>query len=213
MTKHPTVGKVKTRLGESIGHKEVAHLYLCFLKDTIEKVNRLGIPFFIYYTPKNKKDDFVRLLPDNFTLMPQFGNDLGKKIYHGFNTAFKMDYTSAIALASDVPDLPPSFLVESVNKLKHFDSVMGPSFDGGYYLIGLKKNEACQNLFQGIKWSTESVYTETMKKIQKRKISCYQLTPWRDIDLIEDLEHLQYSDNPFFHKSHTWKYLKDSKII
>ena len=124
-----------------------------------------------------------------------------------------MGYNSAIALASDIPDLPKSILDESLKKLEEYDSVIGPSIDGGYYLIGLRKDAIEENMFQGITWSTGSVFAETMKKkIKDKKISCHQLTPWHDIDLVEDLKRLKYSKESTFHRSHTWKYLKDSRI-
>ncbi len=212
MAKYPTVGNVKTRLGESLGHEETTNLYLCFLKDIIEKVNRLSVPFFIYFTPNNKKRDFELLLGNNLTYVPQIGDDLGQILYYGFRASLKMGYISAIALASDVPDLPESILDEAVLKLKTFDSVIGPSIDGGYYLIGLQKNAVRKNLFQGITWSTEKVYADTMKKIEEEKISCYPLTPWGDVDVIDDLERLLSSKDSMFHRSHSWKYLKGVKF-
>jgi len=212
MAKYPTVGNVKTRLGESLGHEETTNLYLCFLKDIIEKVNRLSVPFFIYFTPNNKKRDFERLLGNNLTYVPQIGDDLGQILYYGFRASLKMGYISAIALASDVPDLPESILDEAVLKLKTFDSVIGPSIDGGYYLIGLQKNAVRKKLFQGITWSTEKVYAQTMNKIEEEKISCYPLTPWGDVDVIDDLERLLSSKDSMFHRSHSWKYLKGVKF-
>ena len=212
MARYPNVGSVKTRLGESLGHEEATNLYLCFLKDIIEKVNRLSVPFFIYFTPKNKMEDFELLLGNNLTYVPQIGDDLNQILYNGFRTSLKMGYNSSIALASDIPDLPESILNEAVLKLKTFDSVIGPSIDGGYYLIGLQKNAVRKNLFQGITWSTEKVYAETMNKIKEEKISCYPLTPWGDVDVIDDLERLLSSKDSMFHRSHSWKYLKGVKL-
>jgi rSAM/selenodomain-associated transferase 1 len=213
MAKYPSAGKVKTRLGETLGHETVAHLYQCFLKDTIEKVNHLGTPFFIYYTSDDKKEDFEQLIGNNFNYVPQKGDDLGKRIYQGFKISFKMGFTSAIALASDIPDLPTLILEEALQKLKEYDSVIGPSLDGGYYLIGLRSDALSQNLFQGITWSSETVFNETMEKIEERKISYHPLVSWGDVDLIDDLERLLSSRDPIFHRSLTWKYLKSTQII
>ena len=182
MAKLPTVSKVKTRLGVSMGHEKATHLYMWFLKDTVEKVKRVGVPFFICYTPDDKQEHFERLLGESLTYVPQVGDDLGERLYHGFVKSSKMGYLSAIALASDTPDLPESILDEAVMKLKEFDSVIGPSSDGGYYLIGLKDHAVNQNLFQGINWSTETVFTETMNKIYEEKISCHSLILWDDVD-------------------------------
>jgi rSAM/selenodomain-associated transferase 1 len=208
MAKYPTAGRVKTRLGEVIGHEEVTYLYLCFLKDTIENVKRLGVPFFIYYTPDDKKEDFEQLFGNNLTYVPQIESDLGRRIYQGFKISFAMGHASSIALGSDIPDLPETILAEALQRLKEFDSVIGPSFDGGYYLMGLRKNALNKKLFQGINWSTKTVLAETMNKINDEEISCYPLAPWWDVDNIIDLKRLMYSRNPVFNNSHTWNYLK-----
>ena len=212
MSKHPTVGKVKTRLGESIGHEETAQLYTYFLKDTVEKIKRLGVPFFIYYSPEEKKEEFECLLGNNLTYVPQRGIDLGERLYNGFKKSLRMGHPSAIALASDTPDLPESILVEAGEKLRDFDSVIGPSSDGGYYLIGLRNHAMIHNLFQGIVWSTETVFTETMKKIETEQISCYILEPWKDIDQADDLKQLLSSEDPVFHRSFTWKYMEKLRL-
>ena len=213
MAKYPAVGMVKTRLGESIDPEKVAHLYLCFLKDTVEKVNRLGVPFFIYYTPDDKKEYFERLFGNNPSYLPQMGDDLGERLYNGFKKIFRQGYDSAIALASDTPDLPEAILDESLKKLTEYNSVIGPSFDGGYYLIGLRNDSARKNLFRGIAWSTETVFNETMKKIKQEKISCHALAPWGDVDQIADLERLLSSEDPVFHRSYTWRFLKSSELL
>lgn len=212
MAKYPTIGKVKTRLGKYLGKEEAARLYQCFLKDTVEKINYSGVPFFIYYTPADKKEGFEQLFGNNLTYVAQKGDDLGKRIYHGFKISLEKGFTSAIALGSDIPDLPESILNEAVKKLKEYDSVIGPSLDGGYYLIGLRKEAVSQNLFQDINWSTKTVFKETMNKIDEEKINCHQLTPWSDVDLINDLNHLLSSKDPIFHGSHTWEYLKSFQI-
>ena len=191
-----------------MGHEETAQLYTCFLKDTVEKIKRLGFPFFIYYTPYEKKEELEHLLGDNLTYVPQEGVDLGERLYNGFKKSIKMGHPSAIALASDTPDLPESTLVNAGKKLGEFDSVIGPSLDGGYYLIGLRNHAMIHNLFQGIIWSTKTVFAETMKKIEAEQLSCHSLEPWRDVDEVEDLTQLLSSDDPVFHRSSTWKYLK-----
>lgn len=213
MAKYPAVGRVKTRLCESIDPEKVAHLYLCFLKDTVEKVKGPGVPFFVYYTPDDKQEYFERLFGDNPGYLPQMGDDLGERLYNGFKTFFRQGYDSAIALASDIPDLPEAILYESLKRLTEYNSVIGPSFDGGYYLIGLTKDSASKNLFRGITWSTETVFNETMKKIKQEKISCHALAPWGDVDRITDLERLLSSENPVFHGSHTWRLLKSSELL
>lgn len=212
MAKYPGVGMVKTRMGESMGLEEAAQLYLCFLRDTVEKVRGLGVPFFIYCTPDFMMEEFQHLLGDDLIYIPQEGGNLGERLFNGFRLSTEMGHPSAIALASDAPDLPKSILHEAVNKLTECDSVIGPSPDGGYYLIGLKDSAASRNLFQGIAWSTETVYAETMARISEEQISCHSLTPWDDVDNVDGLARLLSSMDPNFQGSHTWKSLKNRQI-
>ena len=108
-----------------------------------------------------------------------------------------------------MPDLPVSILKESVSKLLVYDSVLGPSPDGGYYLIGLKDQAVTMDLFRGVNWSTETVYMETLDVIDKEGLAVYSLDSWEDVDKVGDLSRLIRSKNPDFKKSRTWKYLKD----
>lgn len=208
MAKYPTVGDVKTRLGATMGYEEATKLYICFLKDIVEKVRQLETPFFVYYTPNDMENEFKQLLEEDLIFVPQKGNDLGERLYHGFRISSKLGYPAAIALASDVPDLPVSIIGEAVDKLKFHDSVLGPSSDGGYYLIGLKTQALSWNIFHRINWSTETVLRETLEAIDKAGLSLYSLESWDDVDQVQDISRLSHSRNPDFHTTHTWEYLK-----
>jgi rSAM/selenodomain-associated transferase 1 len=175
-------------------------------------VNGLGVPLFIYFTPEDRREEFQHLLGNDLTYVPQEGDDLGERLFNGFKLSSEMGYTSAIALASDAPDLPGSILNDAVTKLEEFDSVIGPSPDGGYYLIGLKGQAASQDLFKGITWSTDTVYAETLTRIKMKQISCHSLSIWADVDKVDDLARILSSRDPSFHRSHTWKYLIDRQI-
>lgn len=207
MAKYPTVGDVKTRLGEIMGFEEATKLYICFLKDTVEKVKQMDTAFVIYYTPEDMEEEFKQLLGEDLKYVPQKGTDLGERLYNGFKDSLRW-YPAAIALASDVPDLPVSLLRESVKKLEDYESVLGPSPDGGYYLIGLNDQVVTWKLFKGINWSTETVYRETLEVIEKEAISLHVLDAWEDVDQVTDLLRLANTKNTNFHKTQTWRYLK-----
>lgn len=208
MAKYPVVGDVKTRLGKTMGYEEAADLYICFLKDTVEKVRKLGAPFFVYYTPDGMEEEFKELLGEDLDYLPQVGADLGERLYNGFKASSQMGYPGAVALASDVPDLPVEILRETVGKLREYDCVIGPSPDGGYYLIGLKSQAVTMDIFRGINWSTETVYRETLDVIAKEKLSLHNLEPWDDVDKVADLSRLANSKSNEFQNTHTWRYLK-----
>ena len=213
MAKYPAVGDVKTRLGETMGYEEAAKLYMCFLKDTVEKVRQLGTPFFVYYTPADMGEEFKQLLGDDLKYVPQKDGDLGERLYYGFKESSLMGYPAAIALASDVPDLPVLILQDAVINLEDHDSVIGPSSDGGYYLIGLKAQAVTWKLFHGINWSTETVYNETLDVIETENLSRHPLQAWDDVDQVTDLDRLTHSTNPDFKKTHTWRYLASTDTV
>jgi rSAM/selenodomain-associated transferase 1 len=191
-----------------LGYEEATKLYSCFLKDTVDIIRRLGAPFFIYFTPDDRKVDFIQLLGDELEYVPQRGSDLGDRLLNGFKASSQMGYPAAIALASDVPDLPVSILKEAVDKLSDFDSVLGPSPDGGYYLIGLRSQIVSGEVFHGIQWSSETVYSETVRLIEERGTSLYSLESWDDVDKVSDLTRLTDSIDPEFRLTRTWKYLE-----
>ena len=87
---------------------------------------------------------------------------------------------------TDLPTLPRAHLVEALTLIKRHDVVLGPTADGGYYLIGLRKMVPA--LFDGIAWSTPSVFAETKKKIEQAGLSLGLLPECRDLDTLEDLK-------------------------
>lgn len=208
MAKYPAVGGVKTRLGEDIGYLEAAELYICFLRDIVEKTRQLGTSFFIYYTPCDKEGELRQILGEDLQYVPQRGADLGERLLNGFMLSKEMGYSSAIALASDIPDIPVAFLVDAVRKLELHESILGPSPDGGYYLIGLQDRAVSPRLFTGVNWSTETVFDETVEAIHQLGLSSTSIEAWSDVDDVADLERLRKSDDPEFKKTSTWRYLK-----
>ena len=191
--KEPEKGQVKTRLEPYKGADYCLSLYKAFLIDTLEiarKVkcdkrilayacNKRGIPVFI---KKNSK---------GFELYRQRGASLGSRMNNAFKYAFKSGPAKAIIIGSDSPSLPYKFINKSFHLLDLNDIVIGPSNDGGYYLIGMKS--PCNNIFKGIKWSTKNVFNETMVILRKLSKSAAILDKWFDVDDIESLNYLKSS--------------------
>jgi glycosyltransferase A (GT-A) superfamily protein (DUF2064 family) len=109
-----------------------------------------------------------------------------------------MGYKRVVLIGSDIPDLPMKYIEEAFQSLKRMDAVIGPAYDGGYYLIGFKDKTFSPQVFEGIAWGTTSVFDETMKKLNRFGRAVHTL-PWqRDIDTAEDLRYLKgrLSPNP-----------------
>jgi uncharacterized protein len=191
MAKAPQAGAVKTRLCPPLAPQTAAALYHAFLLDKIAQVRRLvqARPA-IAYTPEESKSFFAELAPD-FLRIPQHGTDLGERLINSFVQCFAAGYTGVLAIDSDTPTLPTDFLQQAVALIAtpENDVVLGPTEDGGYYLIGLRA--MYRELFDNMAWSTAAVLHETRRRavVKGLKITC--LPPWFDVDTAEDLQRLQ----------------------
>lgn len=191
MAKVPEAGSVKTRLCPPLAPHTAAALYRAFLVDKIAQVRQLAQARpTIAYTPEDSRDFFAALAPD-FLLIPQQGADLGERLANSFAQCFAMGYTGVMAIDSDSPTLPTDFLQQAVDLLAmpHTNVVIGPSDDGGYYLIGLRALH--RELFDNMPWSTAAVAPETQKRATAKGLKIAWLPPWFDIDTAEDLRRLQ----------------------
>jgi len=185
--KAPKAGSSKTRLSPPFTPAECAALSRCFLKDTAENISNvarekkdvIGIGV---YAPVGSKRNFQVLLPADFLLIPQRGEDLGERLRNAAEDLFSAGFGSVCFIGADSPTLPPSYLARMVDYLGRFRNGMaiGPSADGGYYAIGLKK--AIPRLFEDIDWSTDRVFEQTKARINELGIPRLILPAWYDVD-------------------------------
>jgi rSAM/selenodomain-associated transferase 1 len=191
MAKLPQPGAVKTRLCPPLSPQASTALYHAFLLDKIAQVGTLKAARpAIAYTPSTARSFFAALAPD-FVLVPQQGEDLGARLANGLAQLFAMGYTGVLAIDSDTPTLPTTFLQQAVDLIAtpQVDVVLGPSEDGGYYLIGLRT--LYRELFENMAWSTVTVVPETVRRAEAKGLKVTWLPPWFDIDTPVDLERLQ----------------------
>ncbi|MHA2177857.1 MAG: TIGR04282 family arsenosugar biosynthesis glycosyltransferase [Candidatus Thorarchaeota archaeon] len=199
MMKYPEVGKVKARLAQSIGEEAATGLYRAFIQDTVTTVQSLDIPFYIAVHPPESQDKFAQWLGPTYQIFHQQGIDLGKRLQNGFETMFLKGYQQVIALASDSPDLPIEILQTAVSTLQTNKAVIGPASDGGYYLIGFSHDLFIPDIFEEISWSTETVFRDTLARIESVTSQFHVLPEWADIDTKSNLmefyekHHLQPS--------------------
>ena len=191
MAKTPRAGSVKTRLCPPLTAGEAAGLYRCFLLDKIEQVRGLGCAqAAIAYTPPDGRREFEALAPD-FLLVDQRDGDLGARLVQSFASLFASGYAAALAIDSDTPTLPMSFLRDAVQLVRTpaIDVVLGPSEDGGYYLVGLRAPQP--DLFRDVAWSTSGVLSEMIRRADAKGLTIACLPPWFDVDTPADLEQLK----------------------
>ncbi len=165
-------------------------LYRRFLLEILSTLNRGTFLFYLCFSQENSLTDLKGWLGDDYLYMPQTGENLGERMKNGFIEAFAMNFKRVVLIGSDIPDLPLEFIEEAFTSLEEKDGVIGPSFDGGYYLIGFKDKNFSLRVFEGIPWSTKRVFKETMKVLKQERLTVHTLQPLRDIDTIDDLKNL-----------------------
>lgn len=147
------------------------------------------VPTLCYY-PADKLPLIRKWLGKSYQYHPQEGVSLGDKMANSFVRAFNEGHGRVVLIGTDVPDLPSRIIHEAFGALKTHPAVIGPSEDGGYYLIGFQRQGFLPEVFQNMPWGTETVLTRTLTIFEKKQRSVYQLPLWRDIDTEEDLKAL-----------------------
>jgi rSAM/selenodomain-associated transferase 1 len=193
LCKTPEKGFVKTRLAASVGDQKALEIYLDLLnitdgetrpfnssrhlflasalEDSIEKMQSTLQQQDLFTDPKTK-------------FIIQQGEDLGQRMSTAFEKLFK-NHQSVVLIGCDLPDLTSALIAKAFDALQNNDLVIGPSCDGGYYLIGL--NKSTPDLFEEISWSTEKVLKQTLERAERLLLKVQLLDQLRDIDTLEDL--------------------------
>ncbi len=192
MTKAPRAGTVKTRLQPPLTAEEAAQLNVSFLRDiaaAIERVGResKGVGVF---TPVGSEGDYKNVLPTDFDLLPQRGDGFGERLMNAVTDLLRVGFESCCLINSDSPTVTEGAFRQAVIELQGDDNriVLGPSDDGGYYLIGMRKLYG--RLFEEIDWSTERVFTQTMERARELTLSVHVLPKFYDIDDMTALRRL-----------------------
>jgi rSAM/selenodomain-associated transferase 1 len=192
MTKAPRAGRVKTRLQPPLTAGEAAQLNICFLRDIAAAIVRAGAESkgLGVFTPVGSENDYVDVLPSDFALIPQRGDSFGERLMNAATDLLRVGFESCCLINSDSPTVTADVFRQAVVELQGADNriVVGPSEDGGYYLIGMRK--AYRRLFEDIDWSTERVFTQTLERATELTLSVYVLPKFYDIDDAKGLRRL-----------------------
>ncbi len=183
--RNPIIGKVKTRLAATLGDEKTIAIYLKLLEHTRSISMGLQCDRSVFCDEKPALGPEWKT--DDFFITVQRGNDLGERMSNAFKEVFEEGASSMIIIGCDCPGLSTKIIDEGFEKLKEFDLVIGPAKDGGYYLLGMKR--PILQLFEDMKWSTSSVFDETMITASQLGLSIYRLPVLADIDEEEDLKN------------------------
>ena len=202
MTKAPQAGRVKTRLVPPLTPEEAAELNKCFLRDTAAAISiacsrrtagsegATAARGIAVYTPVGAESAYTEILPAGFSLLPQRGDKFGERLYFAVEDLFRCGFETVCLIDSDSPTVPAENLAEAVELLStHEDRVvLGPSDDGGYYLIGVKQPH--RRLFEQIDWSTERVLDQTIQRAAAIRLEVKLLPTGYDVDDSASLRRL-----------------------
>lgn len=187
--KEPQRGRVKTRLEGSLSQAACVGLYKAFVRDSIDAAKRVQCEKkIIAYDAGNARPRYLKRVARNFIFYKQRGRDLGQRMRNAFQFANESGYKRTVIIGTDSPTLPAPFIQEAFHKLSSHDFVIGPSADGGYYLIGAARGP--KELFAGIRWSSDSVFKETLKRAKRLKKRAALLPRWYDVDNPQALARL-----------------------
>jgi len=189
VAKAPLEGFVKTRLCPHLSPAQAAGLYECLLSDIVGKMASFEeADSWLAFAPEGA--DYFRQYHCGKRLLAQRGKDLGERLHHIFVDLFRMSYKEVIIVDSDSPTVPLSSIERAYEWLsqKSADVVLGPSADGGYYLVGLRG--PAEDIFRAIPWSTDAVLDLTLQRASAMRLSVALLPQAYDIDVAENLNRL-----------------------
>ncbi len=188
--KEPQLGRVKTRLQNVLTVPQCLRLYKAFLRDTKSIVRQVDCHLKILaYDSVDGEFPYLKKIFPKFSFYRQKGSHLGTRLPDAIRWAKKQGAEKMVIIGSDAPTLPAVTIQQAFTKLVNHDIVLGPSVDGGYYLIGLKFQS--KKIFQNITWSSSKVLQETLRNIKEQQLSVYLLKKWHDIDDAKSLRYLQ----------------------
>jgi len=185
--KFPRAGEVKTRLGKSIGMEEAVEVYRQFAEHAFllaDDVESQGVRVYIFSVPGAAEKEVKKWVGRPFTFVEQEGESLGERMKNAFDRTFADGATQIVIIGTDVPELDSNTIQSALRILSTHDIVIGPSTDGGYYLLGMKS--PAKNVFEGIDWSTEYVFQQTIDKVKALHLSFATLPSFTDVDTEED---------------------------
>ena len=179
--KKPVPGAVKTRLQSHLSASEATRLYEAMLLDCATALHATrAAAKVVAFTPAHAEDALRTLLAPigTFEYAPQPEGDLGQRMESLMQWAFARGAERVVIIGSDSPSLPARYIDEGLALLREKEVVLGPSTDGGYYLVGRRKGES--RIFQDVAWSTGMVFEQTLARLGTQTLGL--LPPWYDVD-------------------------------
>lgn len=184
--RQPVAGRVKTRLAATLGAEAAANVYARLVDITLSAAGKFPGTVLLLFDGELPPESHRN---PSFQYGRQAEGELGLRMGKALRDALG-NADRVVLVGSDCPGIEAGILEEAIDRLKDHDVVIGPSTDGGYYLIGCRRPPA-EELFTDIAWSTDSVLETTLKRCRELELSTTLLKPLSDIDKEEDLRRLE----------------------
>ena len=185
--KNPQKGNVKTRLATDLGDEEALHIYQKLLDYTRRLTLEVTADRILWYSRYIQLNDGWD--ESSFIKKKQRGETLGQRMKYAFAYVFEEDYKKAVIIGSDCGQLKPGHVEEAYQDLDSNDVVIGPSRDGGYYLLGM--NRLLPGLFDEKPWSTDAVLQQTIDDCKEQGYSVHLLDELNDVDTKADWQQVK----------------------
>ncbi len=200
-TRYPEPGKCKTRLIPALGADGATKLHQQMTRLILAQLTKLALtcPYRLEIHHEGGTEAQMRSwLGADHIYRKQAAGDIGCRMRAAISS--HVSQTQRLLLVgSDCPSLTAGIMAEAFTALTTHDLTLGPAFDGGYYLIGVRQESAdiiCHSLFQDIPWSTDDVYTLTKSRAEQHQLRCHTLAQLHDIDTPADLRYFDHHPHP-----------------
>ena len=187
-TRVPIPGQTKTRLMPFLSGEECAKLHTCFIRDAYEKAKRAEADIFVFYTPEEEKGRLLHVLKEEAVCISQQGDDLGMRMKLAIDHVLKMGYQKVILIGTDIPQVRTETFEQAFLELDTHDIVIHPTYDGGYYLIGMKTEQ--NSIWKVRRYGTNTVIQDTLQHMKEEHLTVAVGEKYYDIDDKYDLKQL-----------------------
>ena len=184
----PEDSQDKNKLMPFLDFEETVALHGCFAGDVYQKACAAGADVFVFFTPADKRTVFKKLLGDTAILLPQHGQDLGQRMKNAIGAVLRMGYDQVVLMGTDIPHIQTETIQTAFENLESKDIVICPAWDGGYYLIGMKREY--ESIWNIKRYGTNTVMYDTLRHIKAENLSASVGQMYYDIDSEADLKQL-----------------------
>ena len=213
-TREPEPGRTKTRLMPYFSAEKCAELHRCMLKDISKEMRSVDADMIVVYTGGSDGPEFLRkTFGRNTVFIKQRGADIGIRMQNAISEALRLGYNKAVLIGTDIPELESETIDAAFAMLDVCDVVMGPTEDGGYYLIGMK--EVRPEAFSAKLYGVDTVFNETITAMGEAGINVGCVDEYSDIDVPEDISGFRrrMRDDDFIRRSYTGRFLADNAAV